>query len=187
MSSNESQRRVSPTDMSIIRAPFRLLRRFLRNVRGVAMVEFALVAPPFFLLVLMIIENGLLVFTQAQLDNAARDAARTIMIGTYQTGNQTPSNFKTAVCNGISGMIPSCTSNIQIYADTDGVSPSNLTTAPSGYWNGGSGTFVAGGASQYQIVQVAYRYPYVSRWLALMGGSSALLVSTVVFQNEPFQ
>ncbi len=163
------------------------LRRMLGDRRGVALVEFALVAPVFLLLVLMIVEDGLLLFTQAQLDNATRDAARSILIGTFQTGGRGLGDFQTAVCDGIAGMIPSCSGKVQVYAETDGVSAGNLTTAPSGYWDGTSGTFNVGGPSQYMIIQVGYAYPYVSRWLAAMSGNSVMLVSTVVFQVEPYQ
>ena len=140
------------------------------------------------MLVMMIIEDGLLIFTQAQLDNATRDAARAILIGTFQKAGNGLSNFQTSVCNGISGMIPSCgASNIQVYAETDGTSPSNLSTAPNGYWDGSSSTFNIGGASQYQIIQVAYQYPFVTGWLAAISGGSSLIVSTIVFQNEPYE
>jgi len=152
------------------------------------MLEFALVAPLFFLLLFMIVAESLFVFTQSQLDNAARGAARSMLIGTFQTSGKGLSDFQNAVCGGIVGMIPSCGSNIQVYADADGVDPSNLAVASSSYWNGASGTFNVGGPSQYMVLQVGYQFPYFIPWFAkITGGGSALIVSTLVFQVEPYR
>src|SRR5438309_1837703 len=59
----------------------RTFARLLTDRRGNAMIQFALAGPIFLLLAFMILENGILLFTQATLDNATRYAARTILIG----------------------------------------------------------------------------------------------------------
>jgi Flp pilus assembly protein TadG len=165
-----------------------MLGRLRRDGRGSAMLQFALVAPVFFLLLFSLVEESLLVFTQSQLDDATLGAARSILIGTFQTSSKSLPDFQTAVCGKIVGMISSCSSNIQVYADADGVDPSNLAIASSGYWNGTSGTFNVGGPSQYMVLQVGYRFPYFIPWFAyITGGGSALIVSTLVFQVEPYR
>src|SRR5579871_4883090 len=50
--------------------PPSLLSRFLRHSGGNPLVQFALVAPVFFALIFMIVDDGIAVFTQATLDNA---------------------------------------------------------------------------------------------------------------------
>jgi Flp pilus assembly protein TadG len=165
-----------------------MLGRLRRDGGGSAMLQFALVAPVFFLLLFMLVEESLLLFTQSQLDDATLGAARSILIGTFQTSSKGLSDFQNAVCGGIVGIIPSCGSNIQVYADADGVDPSNLAIAGNGYWNGTSGTFNVGGPSQYMILQVGYRFPYFIPWFAnITGGGSALILSTLVFQVEPYR
>lgn len=173
--------------VGLIRA---LARRFPRDHRGATMVEFAFVAPIFLFLVFVALEDALMVFTQAQLDNATRDASRTILLGTFQKANSGLSDFQTAVCNGIVGLIPSCGTNVQVYAQADGTDPTNLSTASSSYWDGTSSAFTAaniGGAKQYQLIQVGYQYPFFISWLAKVAGSSTMIISTVVFQIEPYQ
>lgn len=73
------------------------------NRRGAAAVEFAIVAPLFFLLILCIIEFGRLMMVEEILVNAARTGARTAIVP-----GQTDANVTTAVSNylsaaGISG------------------------------------------------------------------------------------
>jgi len=58
-----------------------LFRRFRRSDRGVALVEFALVAPILFLLVLGIIEFGFLYNGYITLTGAAREGARIAVVG----------------------------------------------------------------------------------------------------------
>ena len=51
-------------------------RRSRRNARGQALVEFALVAPVFFLILFAIIEGGRFMFYYETLSNATREGAR---------------------------------------------------------------------------------------------------------------
>ena len=53
-----------------------LLSRRLRNSSGSAAIEFAFVAPVFFMILLGIIEGGVMFFGQAALMNSTQDAAR---------------------------------------------------------------------------------------------------------------
>jgi len=166
--------------------PSGLLRRFLRHTRGNAFIQFALVAPVFFGLVFIILDEGLLIFTQATLDNATRDASRNILLGTYQKGGNTISDFKTAVCNEMGGLIPNCTTNIQVYVN-NGSSFSALTAqSGSGGTLTNSPTFNMGSASSYLIVQTAYNRPYIPDIIGYFPGTSLLLISTIVFQTEPY-
>lgn len=54
----------------------RLVRRFSDRPRGQALVEFALIAPLFFMVLVGVIVLGIVVFYNQQLSNAAREAAR---------------------------------------------------------------------------------------------------------------
>src|SRR3954462_10834657 len=78
------------------------LRRFRRNRRGSAAVEFALVAPVFFALLFAIIETAIVFFAGQVLETVTQDSARFIMTGQAQTGGYTQSQFKTYVCGKIS-------------------------------------------------------------------------------------
>ena len=56
--------------------------RMRKNSRsGMAAVEFAMVAPAFFLFLFGIIETGVIFFAQSALTNATNDAARLVRTG----------------------------------------------------------------------------------------------------------
>src|ERR1700759_1242 len=80
----------------------KMLRRFRRNRRGSAAVEFALVAPIFFALLFAIIETALVFFASQVLETVTQDSARMIMTGQAQNAGFSQSQFKTYVCGKIS-------------------------------------------------------------------------------------
>ena len=69
------------------------LRRFRRNRRGSAAVEFALVAPVFFALLFAIIETALVFFAGQVLETITQDSARQILTGQAQTAAFTQAQF----------------------------------------------------------------------------------------------
>lgn len=81
----------------------RMRRIFRRNRRGASAVEFALVAPVFFLFVFGMIEYGRLVMVQQVLTNATREGARrAVLEGATNTAviNAVKSYLTTASING---------------------------------------------------------------------------------------
>jgi len=86
------------------------MRRLCRGRRSVAAVEFALVALPFLILVLGIMELGFDLYVQTMLDYALDTAARGVQVGTT-VGNtsQSSSSFRAeAICPYLYGL--NCTS-----------------------------------------------------------------------------
>ena len=85
--------------ISIIRNRLERLAALPRDNRGAFAVEFAAVAPFFFLLLLGILELAIMVFVQAVLDGSARDAARLIRTGQVQTSANPQTTFQTLLCH----------------------------------------------------------------------------------------
>src|SRR5512138_2217853 len=87
---------------SVSRFTFKsMLRRFRRNRRGSAAIEFALVAPVFFALLFAIIETALMFFASQVLETIAQNSARMVLTGQAQTGAVT-------ACQ-VSGVSTACT------------------------------------------------------------------------------
>src|SRR5208282_6681795 len=82
----------------------RILALLWRRDDAVAAIEFALLGSTFLLLVCMIFELGLILFTQSVMDNALRDASRQVMINKITTG----SAFLTQVCNETGSLVTNC-------------------------------------------------------------------------------
>jgi len=71
--------------MGKIRLISKLLGRFRRSERGSALVEFALVAPPLFLLVIGMFEVAMLMFIDVSVEGGLKEAARWGITGQQST------------------------------------------------------------------------------------------------------
>lgn len=173
---------------------FGLIKRWLATLDagGAAAVEFALVGSTFMLMLIAAFEFGYMLFVQSVLDNAARDAARLIRTGQAQQSSNPTSTFQTLLCGEVGSLI-GCGNIIyqaQVFNSWTGAQTA-VSTPPTRTANGNfvPKGFSPGTAGQIVVVTVTYNYPFFTPWVGgLLGGSSnsALLMSTVVFQNEPY-
>ena len=167
------------------------LRRFRRNRRGSAAVEFALVAPVFFALLFAIIETAIVFFAGQVLETVTQDSARFIMTGQAQSGGYSQSQFKTYVCGKITVLfdcVNGLSIDVQSYPSFSGVSISDPIDAgknfvpPNNYNPGAPGDIV--------VVRLFYRWPLFVTGLgyniANLSGSKRLLTATAAFRNEPY-
>jgi Flp pilus assembly protein TadG len=152
---------------------------FGRSCRAATSVELAIIGPFFILLVLMVIENGMMLFAQSVLDEAVVQAARQIQIGNVNSS----SSFRTAICNYTSTLF-TC-ANLQFYVASSplGFPPPVMPLS--------NGTFLlpvfsTGNPNDFVVAEVAYNRAYIAPWLVTLGKSWTLL-STSAFQNEPAQ
>jgi Flp pilus assembly protein TadG len=167
------------------------LRRFRRNRRGSAAVEFALVAPIFFALLFAIIETAIVFFAGQVLETVTQDSARMIMTGQAQTAGFSQAQFKTYVCGRINVLFD-CDggifvdvksypvfSNISI---SDPIDASKNFVPPNNYSPGGPGDIV--------VVRLFYKWPLIVTGLGYnisnLSGSQRLLSGTAAFRNEPY-
>jgi len=168
-----------------------ILRRFCRNQRGSAVVEFALVAPVFFGLLFAIIELAMVFFASQLLETVTQDSARQIMTGQAQTAAFTQAQFKNLVCSKITVMfdcVNGVSIDVQSYSAFSSVnisSPidaSNNFVPPNNYLPGGPGDIV--------VVRIFYQWPIFVTGLkfdiANLSGGKRLLTATAAFQNEPY-
>jgi Flp pilus assembly protein TadG len=173
---------------------FGLIRRWLAAIDagGAAAVEFAIVGSAFMLMVLASFEFGYMLFVQSALDNSARDAARLIRTGQAQNSSNPVSTFQTLLCADVSSLI-GCGNIVyqsQVFNNWSAAQTA-VNTPPTLDKNGNyiSAGFSPGTPGQILVVTVTYNYPFFTPWIGnLVGGStgSTLMMSTVVFQNEPY-
>ena len=173
---------------------FGLIKRWFSAIdtRGAAAVEFALVGSTFMVMLLACFEFGFMLFVQSVLDNASRDAARLVRTGQAQTSGNPQSTFQTLLCDEV-GTLIGC-GNIVYQAqffNNWSAAQTAMNTPATRDANGNyvSSGFSPGSLSQIVVVTVTYNYPFFTPWIGgLLGGSTntGLLMSTVVFQNEPY-
>jgi Flp pilus assembly protein TadG len=168
-----------------------LLRRFRRNRRGSAAVEFALIAPIFFAALFAIVELALVFFASQILETVTQDTARLIMTGQAQNASYTQGQFKNAVCaklivmfdcvNGVSIDVKSYPTFVAVDV-SDPIDAGKNFVPPNNYLPGGPGDIV--------VVRLFYKWPLFVTGLGFnlsnIGGNQRLLTATAAFQNEPY-
>jgi Flp pilus assembly protein TadG len=167
-----------------------LWRRFRRNRRGSAAVEFALVAPVFFALLFAIIETALVFFAGQVLETINQNSARMILTGQAQTASYTQSQFATYVC----GQVPALFTCSNIYIDVQSYNSFQNVTINSQI--DGGGNFVnnmqynPGGPCSIVVVRLFYQWPLFVTGLGYnisnLAGNKRLLSATAAFRNEPY-
>ncbi len=76
----------------------RRMDKLTRDTRGVAAVEFALIAFPFFVLIFGPLEVAMIFILTSTLDYGVMEAARRLRTGELQSSCKGLTEFKTAVC-----------------------------------------------------------------------------------------
>lgn len=184
----------SPAASTAARSVF---RRFRRNRRGSAAVEFALVAPIFFVLLFAIVETALMFFASQVLETVTQDSARILETGQAQAASYDATAFKTnVVCNpgSIANVLFDCANGI--YIDVKSYSSFTAVTINSeidatGNFTSGNLKYCPGNAGDIVVVRLFYKWPLFVTGLGynianLATGNQRLLVATAAFRNEPF-
>ena len=179
-----------------VRRAGRALGRFGRAKRGAAAVEFGLVAVPFFLLMFGVGEVSMMGLAQTSLDYAVNETARRIRTGEAQMTGSTYTAMQTSICNGMNSfMVMSCNGNL--YLDVNHypsfVDAANGQTNPiqNNQFQANGFGYSPGVASDIVVVRAYYRWqvitPLFQPIFQNVSGGDRILVSTMMFRNEPYQ
>ncbi len=184
--------------------PSRFVKDLYKNNEGVTAIEFAMVAPIFFTLILMIIETGIVFAAQQLLDSSVNSASRTVLTGTAQQQAATDANnggksFRDRVCSGMSGLIgmSDCQSGIMIDMKSFGATPTSTALSASLAAPATAGipdkTLMncasLGGGNDYMLIRAYYQYPVYVSYLSMIAGSTSghsLIVGSAAMKLEPF-
>lgn len=170
-------------------------RRFARARRGSAAVEFALVLMPFFLLTFGLAEVAMIGFAQTSLDFAVAETARQIRTGQAQMGGMTEAQIKTQLCQEANSFIVMhCDGNLFLDVNRfdSFVAASNGTQSPiqDDEFSGDGMGYRPGAASDIVVVRAYYRWqvmtPLFEPIFQNISGGQRILVSTMMFRNEPY-
>jgi Flp pilus assembly protein TadG len=182
----------------------RLCRRLKADaIRGSAAIEFALIAPVFFILLMGTIETGVIFFAQSTLQNAVNDAARMVRTGqtgcftTDASGNcqaMTQAQFRSQICSEASVLLQDCSgSSLQfdVQAYSSGFSSaSNSSPLDAGGNLPVLSTFNVGNACDVVLVRAFYKWqvftPLLGFFLQNVAGGFHLVSTAAAFRNEPY-
>lgn len=169
-----------------------IVRRFGRNRKASAAVEFALVAPVFFALLFAIIETALTFFASQILETVAQESARQIMTGQFQAASNTAGTFITNVVCSQAQPVLNC-NNISVDVESDPSQFSNLNTAypvTNGGFDPTKLKFTPWASCS--VVTVTLYYPWqlfvtgLGYNISNLKGNIRLLSATAAFRNEPY-
>jgi Flp pilus assembly protein TadG len=166
-----------------------LLSSCRRGTSGSAALEFAFVAPVFFLFMMGIIEGGVMFFGQSAVTNATQDAARLVRTGQAQ-GAINQSAFTQKVCDGITPLLNCSNLQVDVQSYPSGFTSSQSSpTDSSGNLNSGQNNYNTGGPCDVVVVRAFYRYTILTPVLYPLlarGNSFKYLTGAAAFRNEPY-
>lgn len=181
--------------LTLSRSWSKIASRLMRDERGSAAVEFAIVATPFFMLTFGIFGLSIYQFTSFSIQNAVDQAGRAIRTGVYATagksgGVMTNAEFKQAVCDKSPGFID-CKNKLKVFVTTPGATFSAATDKRSSCAGNEAvaGSAVPGGSSVIVLVVACYTFdlaksiPYVT--FGQSKGNAATIQASTVFRTEP--
>ena len=173
------------------------IRRICNNNSGITAIEFALIGPVFFLLIMGLFEVTILLGQSAVIENAVFDAARVVRTGQAQNSPDPLGTFRATLCGDALVGFVQCddlTFNVQVFpsfADT----PLEVEINEEGVIVDGDGVeieevFEPGTAEDIVVVRVFHIYsfftPLIGRILGNGGGDTFLMVFAAVFRSEPY-
>ncbi|KQT53857.1 MULTISPECIES: TadE/TadG family type IV pilus assembly protein [unclassified Aureimonas] len=168
-----------------------ILRRFRRDRKGVAAIEFALLALPFFLMIFAAIETSIVCLAEMTLDQAVDQVGRTVRTGQAQKANLTKDAFKQQICAKV-GFLLACDK-----LSVDVATYDNFAAIPEPLTNGKLDTsgfgYAPGGKETITAVRAFYKWPITTdmmrKYLAdggEKGDGTHLLYAISAFRTEPF-
>jgi Flp pilus assembly protein TadG len=166
------------------------LRRFAKDKQGVAAVEFAMIAAPFFMILLGILEVAMIIFTSLIMENGVIEAAREIKTGQFQSTGGGEAEFKTLVCQKMTAVVK-CGANLHVDVTTFNDFGSTSFTDPMATGTFGQNFgYNSAAAGQVVLVRVYYFHnistPLLGAFFANYGSNKRIITWSAAFETEPF-
>lgn len=168
----------------------KLFKAWLGQKDGSTAIEFSMLAIPYVMLTVAIIELSISFASATLLEAATNSAARMIRTGELQQSSEDPETmFRDQICDYATVLI-NC-NDVIIEVQTMASFSDFGSLAPQFDENGSmvSRGFSAGGSSDRVLIRVSYTYnmmtPFIGQLLAGQDGS-LLFMSTIVLQTEPY-
>ena len=178
--------------MKTVRGKLKLrILKVIHDDRGVAMLEFALIALPLFILIFGILEVGLIFWGTYELDNATLAASRMIRTGQAQTNNTNQTGMIAQICSQAL-MLPNCTSNLRLNVQRlPGFRRHHGSNRNRRQWQPADELSIPArravhGQSGDELLRVAADRPSPLSLLSNLSDGNRLLQSSAVFRTEPY-
>ncbi|MEZ6029926.1 MAG: TadE/TadG family type IV pilus assembly protein [Hyphomonadaceae bacterium] len=157
---------------------------------GNVMIEFALLAPVFFMLIMGLVEFVLFQYKSYALNHVVYEAARNLQTGEVQTSADMQAAFHEEVCAKAGAMID-CESIVFDVRAFDSLN--EVTYPPVEFDEDGNPTnfvFEPGGPNKYSVVRAALHHqfitPFMDKLFRMGPDMPAIVNSFCIVKNEPW-
>ncbi|UUP17725.1 TadE/TadG family type IV pilus assembly protein [Nitratireductor thuwali] len=168
---------------------------FMRDRKGVAALEFAMLAAPFFILFFAIVELCISVATWQLLNNAADDVARILRTGQIKAADLDEEELRTMICDRMQFLVGNNCPPEQLIVDLKQYDTFALAAAAKMRVRNGEVViedrgFDPGPSQSKNKMRIVYKWSTLtgfmkSRLFNLNDGTTSLFAA-VTWQNEPF-
>lgn len=171
-------------------------KHFAKADDGVAAVEFALVVLPFIMVLGVVLETGIMMFTEYTLQASVQQAARLMRTGQAQASGMSAAAFKTEICK-TAGIIMNCASGVTVYSDSAPTFaalktklPLNLNIGIQPDGSASAASYKCGAPLEAVGVVATYDWKFIFPFMDfnanVAGGKKKRLVGIAMFSNEPY-
>jgi len=169
------------------------LTAFARNRKGTAAVEFAIVAMPFFYLMLATMETAMVYVAQTSLELSLTSVQRDIRTGAAQQANRSAGDMRQQVCDSLGQFLAAdCATELWLDVDSFPSLASVTLTSPlnNGAIDPGSINYSPGGPDSIVLIRAYYAWqidtPMLEVALGNMSGGKRLLTASRLMRVEPY-
>lgn len=165
------------------------LRKFPRSEGGSAAIEFAIVAPIFFLILFGIVEYSIYIWKRSVLRYVVAEASREIQTGEIQKSADPPNAFRAAYC-GFTTTLLDCTElhfDVRAYPALSDVVFTELKIDQNG--DPVDFQFDPGEGDEVVAVRAVFPHNFITPVLADIfqpAGQPVILIGYSIARNEPF-
>lgn len=168
------------------------LRLWRKREDGTTAIEFGFLAVPFVMMAVGILEVSLMFAGGNLFEGAVSDAARLIKTGQIQQNGGDENTFRDAICASATVLIKCEDVEFEVVPVGSGsffdVAELSAQYGEDGAFQGRG--FNAGGVNDVMLVRAIYDYPLMTPLVGSIitgGGGTMRMVSTIVFQTEPYE
>jgi Flp pilus assembly protein TadG len=165
-------------------------RQFRKSRSGSALIEFAMLAPIFFVVVIGLVEFVLFEFKALSLNHLVSEAARNLRTGEDSEESDLEQAFRDEACVHTIGPLDcnAITFDVRAYDDIGSITFVTPTFDEDG--NPTNFQFNAGGPNQYSVVRASVPHQFIAPFMGHLFNIGpdmpALVTSYTIVRNEPW-